>query len=96
MGWATSEPALSAGYIATVADSAINVRTRKFTFSQENLPVLAQRRHMVSGWIKLANDDPISARQELQQLPRDEGSTRIDLWQLAWLARAEFLDAYRW
>src|SRR5690625_6841419 len=53
--------------------------------------VLAQGRHMVVGWVKLANDDPVSARHELQQLPREEGATRIDLWQIAWLARAEFL-----
>lgn len=90
-GGPTSEPALSAGYIATVADSAINGTYTEIHLQPGESPVLAQRRHMVSGWIKLANDDPISARQELQQLPRDEGSTRIDLWQLAWLARAEFL-----
>lgn len=90
-GGPDSEPALSAGYIATVADSALNGKNANIPVKPGESQVLAQRRHMAQGWIKLANDDPISARQELQQLPREEGATRIDLWQLAWLARAEFL-----
>ncbi|WP_193025504.1 LuxR C-terminal-related transcriptional regulator [Corynebacterium casei] len=90
-GGPQSEPALSAGYIATVAQSALTGKNVEMPAQPGESQVLAQRRHMALGWIKLANDDPISARQELQQLPREEGATRIDLWQIAWLARAEFL-----
>lgn len=90
-GGPESEPALSSGYIATVARSALTGENVEMPAQPGESQVLAQRRHMALGWIKLANDDPLSARQELQQVPREEGATRIDLWQIAWLARAEFL-----
>lgn len=90
-GGKNSEPALAAGYIATVAQSALTGKNVEMPAQPGESQVLAQRRHMALGWIKLANDDPITARQELQQLPREEGATRIDVWQIAWLARAEFL-----
>ncbi|MFH0411940.1 LuxR C-terminal-related transcriptional regulator [Corynebacterium sp. L4756] len=90
-GGPDSEPALSASYIASVARSAKTGNHAELPARPGESSVLAQRRHMANGWIKVAYDDPISARQELQQLPREEGAARIDLWQLAWLARAEFL-----
>src|SRR5699024_7095027 len=90
-GGPESEPALSASYIANVAKVALTGANVDMPAMPGESKVLAQRRHMVVGWVKLANDDPVSARQELQQLPREEGATRIDLWQIAWLARAEFL-----
>lgn len=90
-GGPESEPALSASYIANVAKVALTGANVDMPVMPGESKVLAQRRHMVVGWVKLANDDPVSARQELQQLPREEGATRIDLWQIAWLARAEFL-----
>src|SRR5699024_5240764 len=90
-GGPESEPALSASYVASVAQSALTGKSVDMPAMPGESQVLAQRRRMALGWIKLANDDPVAARQELQQLPREGGATRIELWQDAWLARSEFL-----
>ena len=90
-GGPESEPALSASYVASVAQSALTGKSVDMPAMPGESQVLAQRRRMALGWIKLANDDPVAARQELQQLPREGGATRIELWQVAWLARSEFL-----
>lgn len=91
LGGEKSEEALSAHYISLVAKTALTGTRQDTSAVAGESTVLAQRRNMANGWIALAMDDPLTARQELQQIPRDEGSTRISLWQIAWLARAQFL-----
>src|SRR5699024_7331950 len=76
-------------YVASVAQSALTGKSVDMPAMPGESQVLAQRRRMALGWIKLANDDPVAARQALQQLPREGGATHIELWQVAWLARAE-------
>jgi len=52
-----------------------------------------QRARMGLGWLLLAQDDPEAARRELEYAAptaRRDGSNRISLWALAWLARARF------
>lgn len=52
-----------------------------------------QRARMGLGWLHLAQDDPESARRELEfaaPTAGQAGSNRISLWALAWLARTRF------
>ena len=51
-----------------------------------------QRARMGLGWLHLAQDDPETARRELEAaVPtlRQTGSNRISLWALTWLARTQ-------
>lgn len=53
----------------------------------------AQRIRMARGWLALALDDPLHARQDLEAAVPDglrQGATRISLWSRAWLARCLF------
>lgn len=51
-----------------------------------------QRARMGLGWLHLAQDDPQTARRELESaVPtlRQTGSSRVSLWALVWLARTQ-------
>ncbi|WP_018296257.1 helix-turn-helix transcriptional regulator [Corynebacterium lubricantis] len=54
--------------------------------------IMAQRRHMATGWVALVHDDLTAARQHLMVQSSGEGSERIGTWMDAWLARAYYLS----
>ncbi len=82
---------LEAQYIAMIGRAAITGTIPPDTPLPEETPILAQRRKMAAGWIHLAHDDPVAARQYLEFSSGAEGSERISLWMEGWLARAMFL-----
>ncbi|GEM_PF-193684 len=57
-----------------------------------------QRVALATGWVELATGDADTAAHRLEDAcgrPGDEGSVRIAMWALGWLARARF-DAGQW
>ncbi|KEI45713.1 helix-turn-helix transcriptional regulator [Saccharopolyspora rectivirgula] len=67
--------------------------TYRIAGNRVNRGAQPQRMHLGKGWVELALDDPLSARQELEVAARTEyslGSIRISLWAHGWLARTEF------
>ncbi|MEJ6018916.1 helix-turn-helix transcriptional regulator [Corynebacterium sp. H113] len=82
---------LEAELIGLVAKGALTQTLPTDEHDSLESPLHIQRRNMALGWLSLAADDPISARQHLQFVPGIEGSERISTWQYAWLARTHFV-----
>lgn len=89
-----------ARYVAMIGTAATTGQVTGDQSFPGETPVLAQRRDMAVGWVALAQDDPVYARQRLSRSRYIDSSERIDLWMDAWLARClivlgEFQEAQR-
>ncbi len=72
--------------IAIIGRAALDGRLPDDTAGNEG-QLRAQSREIAEGWVSLALDDPIGARERLHTRPQIEGSARISQWRDAWLAR---------
>ncbi|MDK8768208.1 LuxR C-terminal-related transcriptional regulator [Corynebacterium freneyi] len=77
--------------IALIGQSAIDGTRPGIDRRQADSPLHAQRRDMALGWLSLVHDDPVVARQLLQNRTQAEGSERISLWMDGWLARSHYV-----
>ncbi|MHA2789593.1 LuxR C-terminal-related transcriptional regulator [Corynebacterium sp. S7] len=92
--WAEPQSAanLEAHYISIIGKAATTgVAPDDATVPWET-EIMAQRRHMATGWVALVHDDLTAARQHLLVQSSGEGSERIGTWMDAWLARAFYLS----
>lgn len=91
--WAAPDsPAhLEAHYISMIGKAATTGKQPEDGPMPWETDLMAQRRHMASGWIALVHDDAATARQHLLVESSGEGSERIGSWMDAWLARTHLL-----
>lgn len=83
-----SAAVMEARIVGLVADAALSGRMPAIDLAPTN-SLNGQRLGMVHGWLSLAFDDPLTAREKLQPLPGR--SPVIGLWQDAWLARTLYV-----
>ena len=77
--------------IGLIGQAALDGRRPGIDRRQAESPLHEQRRDMALGWLSLVHDDPVVARQLLQNRTQAEGSERISLWMDGWLARSHFI-----
>lgn len=83
--------AAEASAIALIGQAALDGRMPSTGRREAHSPLHAQRRDMALGWLSLVHDDPVLARQLLQNRTQAEGSERISLWMDGWLARSHYV-----
>ncbi|MFD5868158.1 LuxR C-terminal-related transcriptional regulator [Corynebacterium sp. NPDC060344] len=77
--------------IALIGHSALEGTRPDLDRRKAESPLHSQRRDMALGWLSLVHDDPVVARQLLQNRTQAEGSERISLWMDGWLARSHYV-----